>query len=232
MSIYKKLIISLASIFVIALVIISGVFDSFFEKTVAKESYDLPCITPSTDKAADYGNIHLRVLNASSHAGLGQAVNLALAQRGFSAHGYDNYDGGNQNYTKIIFGVNSVKQAYTLAGVFPNAVLKMDNRADELIDVVIGEDFVNLKPDSDDSSNTTISSPPNCKDPSQIKMDQAPEHKAYNTTVTDANADNSSESNSDGESDNGSDSTTDNGATPEPTPTTSASPENSGANGE
>ncbi|MDR2799329.1 MAG: LytR C-terminal domain-containing protein [Bifidobacteriaceae bacterium] len=196
-TIYKRATISLSIVFAISLVIVSGVFDAFFTKTIAKESYDLPCITPSPDKAEDYGNIHLRVLNASYHAGLGQAVNLAFAQRGFSAHGYDNYDGSNQNFTKIVFGANSVKAAYTLSLIFPNVVLKMDNRTDELIDVIIGNDFTNLKPDSDESQNSTISSPPNCKDVSEIQKDPAPEHKQYNSNKVSDSSDADSQSTED-----------------------------------
>ncbi|MDR3128353.1 MAG: LytR C-terminal domain-containing protein [Bifidobacteriaceae bacterium] len=179
MSLCKKISLVLIGIFILALITFLGVFDWLFPKKYVGIHYDEPCLTPTTQKAVNYSLVHLRVLNASSHAGLGQAVNLALVQRGFSSHGYDNYDKGNLYNTKISFGIKSLNEAYTLATVFDNVVLQMDNRDDELIDVIVGENFNDLKPISDESQIQYIYSPSNCVDPSKIKTEPALEHTAY-----------------------------------------------------
>ncbi|MDR3152553.1 MAG: LytR C-terminal domain-containing protein [Bifidobacteriaceae bacterium] len=176
---YKKFTIITMAIFILSIATILGTFDFLFPKNYTSVHYDVPCITPATQKAVNNNTIHLRVLNASSHAGLGQAVNLALVQRGFSSHGYNNYSDDNLYNTKIVFGVNSIKEAYTLALIFNKVVLQMDNRQDSLIDVVVGEDFSNFKSADINSSNLIISSFLGCVDPSNIKLSQAPSHEIY-----------------------------------------------------
>ena len=55
------------------------------------------------------------------------------------------------NYTKkvdrtmIVFGKNGVNQAYTVASNFTDAMLVMDDRQDQLIDVIVGATFDNLQ---------------------------------------------------------------------------------------
>ena len=51
----------------------------------------------------------------------------------------------NVERTTIYFGRNSINQAYTLNDNFTDAIMVMDDREDELIDVVLGATFKNLK---------------------------------------------------------------------------------------
>ena len=44
-----------------------------------------------------------------------------------------------------IFGKNGVNQAYTVASNFTDAMLVMDDRQDQLIDVIVGATFDNLQ---------------------------------------------------------------------------------------
>ena len=45
----------------------------------------------------------------------------------------------------IVFGKNGVNQAYTVASNFTDAMLVMDDRQDQLIDVIVGATFENLQ---------------------------------------------------------------------------------------
>ena len=46
--------------------------------------------------------------------------------------------------TMIVFGKNGINQAYTVASNFTDAMLVMDDRQDQLVDVVVGATFDNL----------------------------------------------------------------------------------------
>ncbi|MDR3116316.1 MAG: LytR C-terminal domain-containing protein [Bifidobacteriaceae bacterium] len=176
---YRKLTITAIILFVLSVATVLGTFDFIFPKNYVSAHYDVPCLTPAVQKAVNYNTVHLRVLNASSHAGLGQAVNLTLLQRGFSSHGYNNYPDGNLYNTKIVFGANSIKEAYTLALIFDKVILQMDDRQDSLIDVVIGEDFTDFKSADLNNSNQIITAFSGCVDPSIIKPSPAPSHEIY-----------------------------------------------------
>ena len=77
------------------------------------------------------------------------AVQEALDLRGFITKDAENYSDTAVSRTEIIFGKNSIVDAYTLLGHFNDAALHMDDREDKLVDVVIGDTFDNLNPEKD-----------------------------------------------------------------------------------
>ena len=103
-----------------------------------------PCAVKDTDGKAKYvenRNITLRVLNGTKFSGFAKAVSDALQNREFNAQTPGNYT-KKVDRTMIVFGVN---QAYTVASNFSDAMLVMDDRQDQLVDVVVGATFDNLQ---------------------------------------------------------------------------------------
>ena len=89
-------------------------------------------------------NITLRVLNGTKFSGFAKAVSDALQNREFNPQTPDNYT-KKVDRTMIVFGKNGVNQAYTVASNFTDAMLVMDDRQDQLIDVIVGATFDNLQ---------------------------------------------------------------------------------------
>lgn len=107
-----------------------------------------PCPTKEADgnkaKYVENRNITLRVLNGTKFSGFAKAVSDALQNREFNPQTPDNYT-KKVDRTMIVFGKNGVNQAYTVASNFTDAMLVMDDRQDQLIDVIVGATFDNLQ---------------------------------------------------------------------------------------
>ncbi|MFR0556908.1 LytR C-terminal domain-containing protein [Pseudoscardovia radai] len=136
------------AILVLALVIsiptAAGLFDKTSEaEAVPNYGVTAPCVATGT-AAVDPSKITVRVLNGTDKSGLATAVASELQSRGFINQGVDNFPDGVIDRTEIRFGKNAVAEAYTLLGHFNDAILRMDDRQDALIDVVIGESFYDL----------------------------------------------------------------------------------------
>ena len=95
-------------------------------------------------KYVENRNITLRVLNGTKFSGFAKAVSDALQNREFNPQTPDNYT-KKVDRTMIVFGKNGVNQAYTVASNFTDAMLVMDDRQDQLIDVIVGATFDNLQ---------------------------------------------------------------------------------------
>lgn len=113
-----------------------------------------PCAQAGEDGTAvtvSAPSVTIRVLNGTEFSGFAQAVGKGLENRGFTLQSYSTYQDANGNginnveRTTIYFGRNSINQAYTLNDNFTDAIMVMDDREDELIDVVLGATFKNLK---------------------------------------------------------------------------------------
>ena len=105
-----------------------------------------PCPIKEADgskaKYVENRNITLRVLNGTKFSGFAKAVSDALQNREFNPQTPDNYT-KKVDRTMIVFGKNGVNQAYTVASNFTDAMLVMDDRQDQLIDVIVGATFDN-----------------------------------------------------------------------------------------
>lgn len=123
--------------------------------TASEPNYGVtaPCPVAGEDGnalAVNTSSINVRVLNGTDKSGLADAVSSALELRGFVMQPASNYPGTEViKRTEIVFGKNAINEAYTLAAQFNDAVLRMDDRQDKLIDVVIGSTFSDLNAEKD-----------------------------------------------------------------------------------
>ena len=90
-------------------------------------------------------NITVRVLNGTKFIGFAKAVSGALENREFNTQTPDNYTSSKVERTIIFFGKNAINQAYTVNSNFTDAMMVMDDRTDQLIDIVVGATFDNLQ---------------------------------------------------------------------------------------
>lgn len=138
---------------VAGLVIASSVGRSTKESKVVRPNYgvSLPC-PPQDSKLVNHPDIRIRVLNGTSKSGLGTAVASALRNRGFNMQGVGDYPNKTETArTEIRFGIKGIDRGYTVATQFNDAIMIMDDRNDDLVDVVIGATFNDLN-DEDKSS--------------------------------------------------------------------------------
>jgi hypothetical protein len=146
------MVITVAICFLVACVVVSalillGVFKSEEEKSVADASTNYGVTAPCVDskaKAPGYTSITVRVLNGTDKSGIARAVSKSLNYRGFAIQGASDFTENDLARTEIRFGKNGVAQAYTVYAQFNDAILRMDNRTDKLVDVVIGNSFYDL----------------------------------------------------------------------------------------
>lgn len=152
----KNVIVMVSALLVVALIIASlfffhvgGLGRASSERVLPNYGQTAPCSVNKEDGThAVYeknNNVQVRVLNGTSFSGFAGAVSEALQLRDFSMQEAGNYTSTNVKRTKILFGVNSINQAYTLASNFTDAVMVMDDRQDAVIDVVLGATFKDLK---------------------------------------------------------------------------------------
>ena len=86
----------------------------------------------------------IKEADGTKFSGFAKAVSDALQNREFNPQTPDNYT-KKVDRTMIVFGKNGVNQAYTVASNFTDAMLVMDDRQDQLIDVIVGATFDNLQ---------------------------------------------------------------------------------------
>ncbi|MFU0569947.1 LytR C-terminal domain-containing protein [Gardnerella vaginalis] len=126
--------------------------------------------------------VRIRVLNGTKFRGFASAVGEALRLRGFNLIEIGNNNTQGVKRTTIYFGKKAVNDAYTLSSNFNNVILRMDDREDDLVDVVLGSDFRNLRPKADvPPAGAEIVPISNCKDADSItNLPKAAKHKVDN----------------------------------------------------
>lgn len=189
----------LVAIVVVASLILAGVVhteDQEASQTTKANNFGVTAPCPSKDAAAPaYSQITVRVLNGTTHAGLANAVNQALQLRGFTTQDVAN-SSTKLNRTEIRTGRKAITQAYVINQVFPDAILRLDNRSDSLIDVIVGDTFDNLAPASQVTKPGKKLVPlQGCVAASRLKITiKAPTHKAVNPNKTSTTSEGSSSS--------------------------------------
>ncbi|MFT8356554.1 LytR C-terminal domain-containing protein [Bifidobacterium aquikefiri] len=143
----------------------------------------VPC-APSNSTYVNHPNVTIRVLNGTDKSGLGTAVMEALNNDGFSTQGAADFPSSHEfTRTEIRFGKNGIANAYTVSTEFSDAILRMDDRSDKLVDVIVGSTFNNLKKTTTKTaSGQKITSIEGCvTDPSTMKnLPKASSHTAVN----------------------------------------------------
>jgi hypothetical protein len=141
----------LVAVVVLAALVLAGVVhteDQEASRTTKANNYGVTAPCPPKDAAAPaYSQITVRVLNGTTSAGLANAVNQALQLRGFSTQDVANST-TKLDRTEIRAGKNAVTQAYVINQEFPDAILRLDDRTDMLVDVILGNSFDDLAPTS------------------------------------------------------------------------------------
>ena len=136
---------------VLSLLIWSGVIPAPYDPgfSGAKKTGDelvTPCV-PDNTQAVDLTTIAVNVYNSTSRNGLAGQVGQQLGAMGVAIQGTDNWSQQQiDESARIITGQLGVPAAYTLAQYIPGSVVQYDpDKADEVLSVVIGADFTELK---------------------------------------------------------------------------------------
>jgi hypothetical protein len=137
----------LAVCVVVSTLVLLGVFKTEKEKSVADATTNYgvtaPCVADKAEALA-YTSITVRVLNGTNKSGIARALSKALNNRGFKLQSVGDFTTDNLARTEIRFGKNGITQAYTVYSQFTDAVLRMDDRTDKLVDVVVGSTFSDI----------------------------------------------------------------------------------------
>lgn len=178
--------IALAVIFVIALLVqfhVFGINSTATPKDNPNYGVTAPCATKDKGSAkipyVDNRAVAIRVLNGTKFRGFARAVGEALNARGFNLTEVNNNKTNNIKRTTIYFGRNAINEAYTVNANFTDAVMRMDDRQDKLVDIVLGSTFTNLRPKVDvPAAGAAIQEIPGClKADSMQHLPKAEQHK-------------------------------------------------------
>lgn len=172
--VFRFCIIFLAAVLIFAVLGYFGVYEDIFPHTVKNEKNNFgivaPC-APEGSKAIPPSDITLEVFNGTSKSGLADAVAEALYFRGFNIEGIGDANNSSTLHTTIYAGKNALPEAYTLKAQLKNSILEMDDSADKVVILVIGEDFYDLKSAGDVAlkEGQTLKSVNGCEVASKIK---------------------------------------------------------------
>jgi hypothetical protein len=105
-----------------------------------------PC-PPQDATPVPYGQITVNVYNGTTRGGLAAATASELESRGLkiAARANDPY-GRYYGATLVRSGPDGLAQAYTVAALFPDAVVQLDAREDATVDVTLGSEYDALRP--------------------------------------------------------------------------------------
>lgn len=103
----------------------------------------LPCPLPDT-YPLDASTVVVRVQNGTDIQGLAGRTRDNLVGRGFIDGGATNWRSDYDEVARIMFGVEGVQQAYTIARHFEEYELILDTREGRTVDVVVGVRFDGL----------------------------------------------------------------------------------------
>lgn len=145
----------------------------------------VPCAAKNEDgsamKWAENATVPVEVLNGAGARGLAGAVGDALKNRQFNVVNVGDFTSTKVTRTTIYFGVNAINPAYTLNQYFTDAILKMDDRQDRTVDVVLGASFNNLRSEKEvKKQGSTIVDIDGCKTTEEMQKAGLP--KAFNHT--------------------------------------------------
>lgn len=135
-------------IFLVILAVIAlGVWFKVLQTDQARSSSETDvCPAPPTVTALDPASIQIRVLNATDTAGLAAQVSAEVVGRGFSVTETDNDRSGRTvlGVGELRYGGRGADKAAFVALFVPGITLVRDTRADDLIDIVLGPEYVGL----------------------------------------------------------------------------------------
>jgi hypothetical protein len=121
-------------------------FDVPLKSPPAADGTTTPC-PPDGALPVAYGDITVNVYNGTRRSGLASSTAQELAARGLVIGEQANdprgrYDGA----TLVRTGPAGIPAAYTVAAIFPGAVVVLDSRADATVDVTLGAVYQAMLP--------------------------------------------------------------------------------------
>lgn len=126
---------------------LTGFFSLTKDETVLDSSNNFGVTAPCPPANAVYPNVSqttVRILNGTGKSGIATAVGQALQNRGFQIQTVSN-SSEKLSHTEIRTGAQGLPQAYLVLAQFTDAALRLDDRTDQLVDVVIGSSFSYLQ---------------------------------------------------------------------------------------
>ena len=143
----------LAAAFTLALLIFGGIIEAPFAREFstphgAVDDVTPPCLPqvpgqPDGALPIPYDLVDLRIYNASGIGGVGSANQTVLGRRGFVINIVGDWPQSLRpvGVNQLRFGPNGIVAAYTVAAHFPPLQMIMDERTDESVDLIVGEDY-------------------------------------------------------------------------------------------
>ncbi|HEX7589523.1 MAG TPA: LytR C-terminal domain-containing protein, partial [Demequinaceae bacterium] len=158
----------------------AGPFSAPFVTKAAdfKSTITLPC-PPADALPMATGDVLVRVFNGTDRAGLAGAVLTDLTGRGYYGGGAGNWSRTYAGTARISFGVDGIREAYTVARNFVNPEFILDTRPGVIVDVVVGADYSGeLVALADPSLDPTVplEAPGPCEKARLITPEPAPKH--------------------------------------------------------
>lgn len=105
-----------------------------------------PC-PPEDALPVPLSEISADVLNGTNRAGLAASTSASLAERGVVIGDEANAPVGFEGVARIVSGPSAVAEAYTVAAQFPEALIELDGRAEDILTITVGEGFDGLLPE-------------------------------------------------------------------------------------
>jgi hypothetical protein len=162
-------------------------FTSDEQKTTSEPAPCLPAVDGQPDGALPlaYGQVQVRIYNASGTSGLAEANRKVLAPRGFDVLGTGNYDStydagltskSTLPVNELRFGRAGVVAAYTLAAQFPDMALVLDSREDATVDLLVGKEYERPLDEADVplAADQPLTNVKGCKPIDEVKPVPAP----------------------------------------------------------
>lgn len=123
-----------------------------------------PC-PPLDATAQPWEDISANVLNSTNETGLAGRTASQLGQIGVAVAQQGNYAGSISNPATILAGPRGLAAAYTLTLVVPDAVVTLDDRSDETVDLILGNDFTGILDPAEIglAADERLPAPPGCQ---------------------------------------------------------------------
>jgi hypothetical protein len=126
-------------------VVAAGPSDSGADVATGKDG--VHCPDPGA-KPAKPKKVEVKVLNGTSRSGLAGKVTDALSERGFDTGKAGNTKSASGAVT-IVYGPAGYLEASAVAAEFSKPTLKLDDREDSTVDVLVGDGFKDLVDEGD-----------------------------------------------------------------------------------
>lgn len=130
----------------------------------------------------DPGQVTVRVLNgtvgSTDKSGVAGATLDVLEGRGYVGVGATNWNRTYEDYVRIQFGEEGLRQAYTIAANFPDYKMVLDNREGAVVDIILGDlyDVDQIRPQyaPELDPNVELTAPERCLPISLVPPEPAP----------------------------------------------------------